>query len=100
MNIGTKVLLGATLPFVVSACGQAPEDSQEMPSAQPVENFHAVVANGRVMDPASGLDAVRHIGIRDGRIAAISEAALNGSVVVDLRLVSRLSAGSLPPVAE
>ena len=83
MNIGTKVLLGATLPFVVSACGQAPEDSQEMPSAQPVENFHAVVANGRVMDPASGLDAVRHIGIRDGRIAAISETALNGSVVVD-----------------
>lgn len=83
MNAGIKVLLGAMLPFVVSACGQAPEDSREMPSAQPVESFHAVVANGRVMDPASGLDAVRHIGIRDGRIAAISETALNGSVVVD-----------------
>ena len=83
MNIGTKVLLGAMLPFVVSACGQAPEESQDMPPAQPVENFDAVVANGRVMDPASGLNAVRHIGIRDGRIAAISETALNGSVVVD-----------------
>ena len=83
MNTGTKVLLAAMLPFALSACGQAPEESQEMPSAQPVDMFDAVVANGRVMDPASGLDAVRHIGIRDGRIAAISETALNGSVVVD-----------------
>lgn len=83
MNTGVKVLLAAMLPFVVIACGEAPEESQEMPSAQPVDMFDAVVANGRVMDPASGLDAVRHIGIRDGRIAAISEAALNGSVVVD-----------------
>ena len=83
MNTGVKDLLAAMLPFVVIACGQAPEESQEMPSAQPVDMFDAVVANGRVMDPASGLDAVRHIGIRDGRIAAVSEAALNGSVVVD-----------------
>ena len=83
MNTGTQVLLAAMLPFVVSACGQAPGESQDMPPAQPVENFDAVVANGRVMDPASGLDAVRHIGIRDGRIAEISETALNGSVVVD-----------------
>ena len=83
MNTRIKVLLAAMLPLVVIACGQAPEESQDMPSAQPVEMFDAVIANGRVMDPASGLDAVRHIGIRDGRIAAISETALNGSVVVD-----------------
>ena len=32
-----------------------------------------VIRNGRVMDPASGLDAVRDIAIEDGRIAAIGE---------------------------
>lgn len=42
-----------------------------------------VLANGRVMDPATGLDATRHIGIRDGKIAAISEAPLAGKEIVD-----------------
>ena len=83
MNTRIKVLLAAMLPFVVIACGQAPEESQDLPSAQPAEMFDAIVANGRVMDPASGLDAVRHIGIRDGRIAAISETALNGEIIID-----------------
>src|SRR5438477_12230025 len=32
-----------------------------------------VIRNGRVLDPASRLDAVRDIGIKDGRIAAIGE---------------------------
>src|SRR5208282_2367561 len=32
-----------------------------------------VIRNGRVMDPASGLDAVRDVAIEDGRIAAIGE---------------------------
>jgi dihydroorotase len=35
------------------------------------------------MDPASGLDAVRHVGIRGGKIAAISETPLQGRTVVD-----------------
>ena len=45
--------------------------------------FDVVVENGRVMDPDSGLDAVRHVGIRDGKIAAISEQALQGKQVLD-----------------
>ena len=35
------------------------------------------------MDPESGLDAVRHVGIRAGTIAAISEAPLAGTRVID-----------------
>ena len=31
---------------------------------QPAGTFDLVLAGGRVMDPASGLDAVRHVGIR------------------------------------
>ena len=36
------------------------------------QTYDLVIANGRVLDPASNLDAVRHIGIRPGKIAAVS----------------------------
>jgi hypothetical protein len=58
----------------VSACSS--------PSQPPVA-YDLVVANGRVMDPDSQLDAVRHVGIRGGRIEAVSEAALAGTRVID-----------------
>lgn len=45
--------------------------------------YDLVLAGGRVMDPASGLDAVRHVGLRGDRIAAISETPLRGAEVVD-----------------
>jgi len=44
-----------------------------------------VLANGRVMDPASGLDAIRHVGITDGRIVAVSETPISGRRTVDVR---------------
>ena len=44
-----------------------------------------VINNGRVLDPASGLDAVRSLGIRDGSIAAISSTPLSGREEVDAR---------------
>jgi len=46
-------------------------------------SYDLVVANGRVMDPESGLDAVRHVGITGGRIAAVSETPLAGTRVID-----------------
>ena len=52
-------------------------------SGQPTEVFDLVVANGRAVDPESGLDAVRHIGVRDGTIAAVSETPLQGTRVID-----------------
>lgn len=63
--------LSTLLLVVVAACA-APE------------NYDLVLANGRVMDPASGLDSVRHIGIRAGKIAAISAEPLRGDTVVDV----------------
>jgi N-acyl-D-aspartate/D-glutamate deacylase len=52
-------------------------------SGGPAVTYDLVVANGRVVDPESGLDAVRHVGIRGGRIEAISTSALKGTRVVD-----------------
>jgi N-acyl-D-aspartate/D-glutamate deacylase len=45
--------------------------------------FDIVINNGRVMDPESGLDATRHIGISASRVVAISETALTGEREID-----------------
>ncbi len=44
-----------------------------------------VLAGGRVMDPESGLDAIRYLGLHDRKIAAISAQPLRGAEVVDVR---------------
>jgi N-acyl-D-aspartate/D-glutamate deacylase len=49
------------------------------------QQYDLVIANGRVMDPASGLDAVRFIGISAGRIAAISQSAIAGRQTIDAK---------------
>jgi len=49
------------------------------------QQYDIVISRGRVIDPETKLDAVRDVGIRDGKIAAISEAPLNGRSVVDAR---------------
>ncbi len=46
--------------------------------------YDVVLAGGRVLDPASGLDAVRDVGISDGRIAAVSTRRLAGRDVIDV----------------
>jgi N-acyl-D-aspartate/D-glutamate deacylase len=48
------------------------------------QTYDTVLANGRVMDPESGLDAIRYIGIRGRRIEAISAAPLQGRTIVDV----------------
>src|SRR5580658_1229345 len=44
--------------------------------------YDLVLEGGRVMDPETGMDAVRNVGIRDGKIARISSEALGGRRVV------------------
>ena len=46
-------------------------------------NYDVVIANGRVMDPETGLDAIRHVGIRGQSIVAISKEPLQGQRLVD-----------------
>ena len=45
--------------------------------------YDVVIANGRVIDPESRTDAVRWVGIRGGKVAAVSPAALRGTTVLD-----------------
>jgi len=45
--------------------------------------YDVVLLQGRVLDPESGLDAVRNIGINGGRIAIVTEAPLRGRKQID-----------------
>ncbi len=68
------VLAGLGLSAVVTATTQAP-----------AEPFDLVIAGGRVIDPESNLDAVRHVGIRGDRLAAVSPEPLAGRETIDAR---------------
>jgi N-acyl-D-aspartate/D-glutamate deacylase len=42
------------------------------------QQYDVVLEGGRVLDPETGMDAVRNVGIRDGKIARIATEALHG----------------------
>ena len=47
------------------------------------QDYDLVINNGRVMDPETLYDDVANVGIKDGRIVAISKDALSGAETVD-----------------
>ena len=47
------------------------------------KEYDVVIQNGRVMDPETSLDAVRNVGINNGRIEKISKRKLKGKQVID-----------------
>lgn len=46
------------------------------------QQYDIVLEGGRVMDPETGLDAVRNVGIRDGKIASITASPMRGRRVI------------------
>ena len=79
---GRRLAALCLLAAGLSACsGGQPTATAPTPAA--VEAFDVVIAGGRVIDPESGLDAVRHVGIRDGAIAALSESPLSGRTTIN-----------------
>jgi N-acyl-D-aspartate/D-glutamate deacylase len=66
---GAAKIVPAFLALALAACGA---------------DYDLVLQGGRVMDPASGLDAVRNVGIRAGRVAAVSEEPLEGGRTIDV----------------
>lgn len=67
MYLSTHCLL---LALVLAGCSRMPDHD-------------LVINHGRVMDPATGLDAVRHLGIKDGKIVAVSDTPLRGQQRLD-----------------
>ncbi|WP_083001623.1 amidohydrolase family protein [Halomonas sp. GT] len=61
--------LGRSLPVILRQNEEGP--------------FDTVLIGGRVIDPETGLDAIRNVGIKGERIAAISETPLKGDKTLD-----------------
>jgi N-acyl-D-aspartate/D-glutamate deacylase len=74
-----------SFPFIATVFMTVLGTSPSVISAQTAREVDIVLANGRVMDPESNLDAVRYVGIRGGKIAAISVAPLRGRVTIDAK---------------
>ncbi len=62
-------LLLPLLVLAVSSCGST--------------TYELVIRGGRVMDPETGLDAVRNVGIQGGRIAVITEDEIRGTETLE-----------------
>ena len=68
----SNALIAAAVTLLLAGC-----------ASQPAPTYDLVIANGRVMDPESGLDDIRHVGIRGGRIEAVSATPLAGTRIID-----------------
>jgi N-acyl-D-aspartate/D-glutamate deacylase len=73
-NVAGVILSAAILPLGLIT-GAAPVAAQD--------SYDVVILNGRVMDPETGLDALRNIGINAGKIRAISSGPLAGKAQID-----------------
>ncbi len=73
--LGTAVLAcGGVFALAAGRVHRAPSEPAQ---------YDVVIRNGRVMDPESGLDAVRTLGINRGKIRAITTAPLSGRTTID-----------------
>ena len=83
------VALAVGIYFLAHGCTKAASaDSARSDAANATDakaTYDVVIAGGRVMDPESKLDAVRNVGIRDGKIAAISTSPLSGKTTIDAK---------------
>jgi hypothetical protein len=54
-------------------------------AAMPVQakDYDLVILNGRVMDPESGLDEIRNVGIKDGKIVVVTKKTIKGKESID-----------------
>jgi hypothetical protein len=49
------------------------------------QDYDIVINNGRVMDPETNFDGVRNVGIKDGKIAAITKDSIQGKETIDAK---------------
>lgn len=65
-----KVLFVGLLILLSTACA---DDAQ----------FDVVINDGRVMDPETNFDAIRNVGVKDGKIVTITEEKITGKKTID-----------------
>lgn len=76
-RINSLLFLGLNVLGLLSAFAVAGEVSPAP--------YDVVILGGRVMDPETNFDAVRNVGIRDGRIVSITESSIEGAEIINAR---------------
>jgi hypothetical protein len=76
IRVGVSIILSCFLLLLTAA----PFVESIVSAAAP--EYDIAIVNGRVVDPESGLDAIRNIGISNGTIQAISEKSLKARTTI------------------
>jgi len=71
--------------LLLAACAAALAAVHLLAQAPAAGPFDLVIANGRVIDPESNTDAVRHVGINGGVVRAVSATPIQGRASIDAR---------------
>jgi N-acyl-D-aspartate/D-glutamate deacylase len=69
------VLVSLALVLLVAGGGCSPDE--------PSDGHDLVILGGRVIDPASGLDGIRNVGVRDGRVSVVTTGGIAGRDTLD-----------------
>lgn len=71
--------------LLVLAAGVANLFATSLALGQGNDSYDVVINHGRVIDPETKLDAVRHVGIKGDKIAAVSATPLTGKRTIDAK---------------
>ena len=71
--------------LLLAACAALLAAVHVLAQAPATGPFDLVIANGRVIDPESNTDAVRHVGISGGVVRAVSATPIQGRASIDAR---------------
>ena len=73
-----KIPMSLTVSFAALVCALAVTTTHAQD-----QNYDLVILNGRVMDPETNFDAVRNVGVNDGKIAVVTESSIQGVETID-----------------
>lgn len=83
MNLVSTRITAFVICSALSALVATPTHARLENMPQVGRGYDLVIRGGRVMDPESGVDAVRNVGIADGIIASVTAEPLVGRTVID-----------------
>ena len=82
--INRRVVVSLVMMFVVLGAPVRAAGDASASNALPASTvFDVVILNGRVIDPETGLDDTRNVGIKDGHIAIITAEKIAGDKTID-----------------
>lgn len=73
--------LRLVLPLLALACATQPPQLAPLPT--PSDGYDVVILGGRVIDPESGLDDVRNVGILNGEVKTVTTDPIDGRTRID-----------------